>query len=99
LLVKFCSETLGDNGTYLAGAVSGITDVDAITLSMAKMAKSGDNSTLAINTILLAALSNTLVKFIITLTVGSMQLRKPAMIGFGCIFLAGLACFAYILFI
>ncbi|HEX8334778.1 MAG TPA: MgtC/SapB family protein [Segetibacter sp.] len=99
LLVKFCSETFGDNGTYLAGAISGITDVDAITLSMAKVARGSTDSTLAINTILLAALSNTLVKFIITMTVGSVDLRKPAMIGFGCIFLAGLACFGYLLLI
>jgi uncharacterized membrane protein (DUF4010 family) len=31
-LVKVCSEEFGDSGTYIAGAVSGLTDVDAITL-------------------------------------------------------------------
>ncbi len=97
-LVKFCSETFGDNGTYFAGAISGITDVDAITLSMAKMATRGEQYALAINTILLAALSNTLVKFIIVMTVGSVQLRKTAFIGFCAIFLTGLAYFCYNLF-
>jgi uncharacterized membrane protein (DUF4010 family) len=94
-LVKFCSERFGDNGTYFAGAISGITDVDAITLSMAKMASGGEHSVLAINTILLAALSNTLVKFIIVMTLGSVQLRKTAFIGFCAIFLTGLAYFCY----
>jgi uncharacterized membrane protein (DUF4010 family) len=92
-LVKFCSEEFGDNGTYLAGAVSGITDVDAITLSMAKLAKGNENNSLAINTILLAALSNTLVKFIIVMVAGSKAIRKPAMIGFGVIFVVGLGYF------
>lgn len=98
-LVKFCSEEFGDRGTYLAGAISGITDVDAITLSMAKMAQGGEQSVLAINTILLAALSNTLVKFIIVMTVGSVQLRKTAFIGFCAIFLTGLAYFCYNIFV
>jgi uncharacterized membrane protein (DUF4010 family) len=94
-LVKFAGDNFGDNGTYLAGAISGITDVDAITLSMAKMATGGGDASLAINTILLAALSNTLVKFIIVMTVGSVQLRKTAFIGFAAIFLTGLAYFCY----
>jgi len=94
-LVKFASEKFGDSGTYIAGAISGITDVDAITLSMAKMASGGGDASLAINTILLAALSNTLVKFIIVMTVGSVQLRKTAFIGFGAIFFTGLAYFIY----
>lgn len=97
-LVKFCSEEFGDRGTYLAGAISGITDVDAITLSMAKMATGNEQSILAINTILLAALSNTLVKFIIVMTVGSIQLRKTAFIGFCSIFFVGLAYFCYRVF-
>jgi uncharacterized membrane protein (DUF4010 family) len=93
-LVKFANDKFGDNGTYLAGAISGITDVDAITLSMAKMG-SGDQADLAINTILIAALSNTLVKFIIVMVLGSVQLRKTAFIGFCAIFFTGLGYFLY----
>ncbi|MEJ6980137.1 MgtC/SapB family protein [Pedobacter sp. P351] len=95
-LVKYCGENFGDNGTYLAGAISGITDVDAITLSMAKMANTQEASNLAINTILIAALSNTLVKFIIVLILGSLELRKIAFWGFCAIFISVLA---YILFL
>ncbi len=94
-LVKFLSERFGDSGTYIAGAISGITDVDAITLSMAKMATGEAQSIIAINTILIAALSNTLVKFIIVMILGSTQLRKTAFIGFAAIFFTGLG---YLLF-
>jgi uncharacterized membrane protein (DUF4010 family) len=97
-LVKICTEKFGDQGTYFAGAISGITDVDAITLSMAKMATGNEQSILAINTILLAALSNTLVKFIIVMILGSVQLRKSAFIGFCFIFFVGLAYFCYRVF-
>ncbi len=93
-LVKFAGEKFGDSGTYIAGAIAGITDVDAITLSMAKIG-TGEQSALAINTILLAALSNTLVKFIIVMTIGSVELRKAAFIGFCAIFFTGLAYFIY----
>ncbi|MFA6947126.1 MAG: MgtC/SapB family protein [Pedobacter sp.] len=92
-LVKYAGEHFGDNGTYIAGAISGVTDMDAITLSMAKMAKAGGNSVIAINTILIAALTNTLVKFMIVLSVGSVELRKTAFFGFCAIFLTGLAYF------
>ncbi|MBB1283351.1 MgtC/SapB family protein [Flavisolibacter sp. BT320] len=97
LLVKYSSENFGDSGTYIAGALSGITDVDAITLSMAKMATSSENYPIAINTILLAALSNTFVKFCIVMVLGSRQLLRTAAIGFVAIFATGLSFFLYYL--
>lgn len=90
-LVKYGGEHFGDSGTYIAGAISGITDVDAITLSMAKIAKAGGDSALAINTILIAAFTNTLVKFIIVFSIGSRDLRRVAIWGFAAILLSGLA--------
>ncbi len=92
-LVKYSSEQFGDSGTYIAGAISGITDVDAITLSMAKMAREGGNSVLAVNTILIATLSNTLVKFIIVIALGSDILKKIAFWGFMAMFLTGFSYF------
>ena len=92
-LVKYSSVQFGDNGTYIAGAISGITDVDAITLSMAKMAREGGNSVLAVNTILIATLSNTLVKFLIVIALGSDVLKKTAFWGFMAMFLTGFSYF------
>ncbi len=97
LLVKYSSENFGDEGTYIAGAISGITDVDAITLSMAKTATAPETYPLAINTILLAALSNTLVKFCLVMALGSKSLLKTAAIGFAAVFLTGLGFFLFYL--
>jgi len=62
---------------------------------MAKIAKSGGDSVVAINTILIAALSNTMVKFMIVLIIGSVELRKTAFFGFCAIFLTGSACLLF----
>lgn len=91
VLVKYSTENFGDSGAYIAAAISGITDVDAITLSMAKLSQGNGNTALARNAILLAALSNTLVKFGMVLVVGSRSLVKVALIGFVAIFGAGIA--------
>lgn len=97
LLVRYSNENFGSSGTYIAGAISGITDVDAITLSMARLARNDSSSTLAMNTILLAALSNTLVKLCIVLLVGSRKLVKAALPGFIAIFAVGTALFLFYL--
>jgi uncharacterized membrane protein (DUF4010 family) len=60
---------------------------------MAKMSKGGEAADLALNTIILAALSNTILKFIIVLVVGSADLRKTTALGFAVILLIGLAYF------
>ncbi len=53
---------IGEAGIYLTAAVSGLTDVDAITLSLARMAEHPEMLTTAAKGILLAAVVNTLVK-------------------------------------
>jgi uncharacterized membrane protein (DUF4010 family) len=99
LLVQYSTANFGDKGTYLAGLLSGIADLNAITLSMAKMAKSQSASAVAINTIMLASLSNTLVKFLIVLVVGNRNLLKSVSVGFVAIFLTGAGFFLYYLFL
>ena len=39
-VAKAAQVALGDAGLYLAGALAGLTDVDAIALSMAQLAQS-----------------------------------------------------------
>jgi len=48
------------NAVYMVAALAGLTDVDAITLSMAEYARSGDPH-VATSAIVLATLSNTAV--------------------------------------
>jgi uncharacterized membrane protein (DUF4010 family) len=61
---KALSMYLGETGVYLGAIASGLTDVDAITLSMAELSRgTGEVSdATAANAIVLAAASNTLVK-------------------------------------
>lgn len=60
---KGASVYLGTAGTYAAGVVAGLTDVDAITLSMAKLAgQNGLTARVAATTIFLGTASNTVVK-------------------------------------
>ena len=88
---------LGDTGVYVSAALSGIADVDAITLSMARMAGAGTVEVgTASKAIVLAAMVNTTVKGGIVFALGAMSLKKsilPALIsilvvGLGLAYLA-----------
>lgn len=81
-LVVWADERFGQAGTFVAGALAGVTDVDAITLSMARMAQDPGWVTQAMITILIAATVNTLVKFGIVLVVGGPELRRLVIPGF-----------------
>jgi len=68
---------LGAAGLYLAGALAGLTDVDAISLSMANLATtSPDSVKLAVFTIVIAVISNTLVKTGVAAFMGAPALRR-----------------------
>lgn len=68
---------LGSSGLYLAGAIAGLTDVDAITLSMSQLAgREPDHVTIAGRAVVLALVANTLVKGGITAIGGSRPLAK-----------------------
>ncbi len=88
----------GDNGVYLAAALAGITDVDAITLSMASLAKGAIAETTASTAILLAIVTNTLVKAGMSIMLGAVALRRYAIPGFGVLFLTGAAMVVWLVF-
>lgn len=80
---KALSEWLGDTGVYLGAVASGLTDVDAITLSLSELSR-GDGSisdATAANGIVLAAASNTLVKAGIVWAGGSGAIRTAILPG------------------
>jgi uncharacterized membrane protein (DUF4010 family) len=69
-------------GVYLASIVAGLTDVDAITLSLAELSNTGGLPLdTAARAIVLAAMSNTVVKGGIVLSSGSPALRKALLPG------------------
>jgi uncharacterized membrane protein (DUF4010 family) len=76
-VAKAAEAFLGSAGLYLAGALAGLTDVDAISLSMANLALANPaNVSLAGRTILIAVLSNTLVKSGMIISMAAPQLRN-----------------------
>ena len=81
---------LGDALTYLSGALAGIADIDAITISTAKWAVSSpERHRQAAVIILLAVMSNSLFKLCVSLFNGARELRKPVLTGFGLVMLVG----------
>jgi uncharacterized membrane protein (DUF4010 family) len=92
LLSAAAQEYLGNAGVYLSSAIAGLADVDAITLSMAELSRAG--GTVAVDAaklaIVLATLSNTVVKGGIVLTTGSARLRRALLPGLVLMLVAGL---------
>jgi uncharacterized membrane protein (DUF4010 family) len=81
VVAKAAEVYLGETGLYLAGAVAGLTDVDAISLSMANLATADPESLkVAARTIVIAVLSNTLVKTGMAVFLGAPALRRTLLL-------------------
>jgi uncharacterized membrane protein (DUF4010 family) len=75
-------------GLYAGSLVFGATDMDAITLSIARQGELAHGQ--RGNAILLATCSNTVMKFLLVLLFGDRSLRKGVGMGFGAILMATL---------
>jgi uncharacterized membrane protein (DUF4010 family) len=75
LVVEIARTQASAQSLYAVAALAGTTDVDAITLSMVTFARDGGDAATAVTAITLAALSNTLVKTGLALTLGSAAFR------------------------
>ena len=76
--------------TYVSGAIAGLADSDAITISTSKWAAvAPDRLSEAATVILLAILSNTLFKLGISIINGDKSLIRPVGLGFGAVLLLG----------
>jgi uncharacterized membrane protein (DUF4010 family) len=92
VIAKAAQIYLGDTGLYLAGALAGLVDVDAIVLSMANLA-SGDpaSAPAAARTVMIAMISNTLVKGGMAMFLGAPGLRRAMAPAVATTLLAGAA--------
>ncbi|GGK44626.1 MULTISPECIES: MgtC/SapB family protein [Flavobacteriaceae] len=90
LLVSYASTAYGAKGIYISSAISALSDIDAIAISVSKLGGSTINFLTAQNAILLATLANTLVKIGIAIWTGSKALKKYVLIGYSFIFIAGI---------
>jgi uncharacterized membrane protein (DUF4010 family) len=91
LVVKLTERYAPVEGLYVVAAVAGLTDVDAITLSMAEFARDSADLGTAAAAIAIAALSNTLVKCGMVVALGSRPLRQRLTLATAAILAVGLA--------
>lgn len=89
ILVPAAKQWLDTSGLYVLSAVSGLADVDAILISLARLHGAGGLSTVATVTALgLATLANMATKVGIAWTTGGSQVGKPVLFGY----LAAMSC-------
>lgn len=93
LMVSYTNEYFGQKGIYITSAIAGLTDINAITISVSKLAGNTLSLLTAQNAIVLATISNTIIKIGISLWAGSRELRKLVAIGYGLIFIAAILAF------
>ncbi|MBN1121153.1 MAG: MgtC/SapB family protein [Anaerolineae bacterium] len=90
IVVRVAQDQFGDAGVYAASFITGLTDVDAITLSVSELAKFGQLDTdVAAMAVIIGSVMNTLSKGVIAYSVGSKELRKTIVWAFGVMVLAG----------
>jgi uncharacterized membrane protein (DUF4010 family) len=93
-LVKMCSQADLSDGLLALSFVSGLTDMDAIALSVTQDLKIGGVTiTLATQAIVLAAIANTILKASLVFVIGSAELKKHILYALGATVLAGAASF------
>lgn len=91
LLSRLLTDWLGHTGIYLLAGISGITDVDAFTLSISQLVDKGITAQIAATGILLAAAVNTIVKGLIVVVISRGDMAKWVVSVFICLILVGLA--------
>ena len=94
LVVKIVSDLDLPGGLYVVAALAGLTDVDAISLSMAQHARGGATLVATI-AIVIATLANTAVKAGMAASIGSAGYRRLILAATGLIAVVGVAAIAY----
>jgi uncharacterized membrane protein (DUF4010 family) len=80
LVLAIVQQYFPQGGAYAVAALAGTTDVDAITLGSATLASNGDaTSDVAAGSIVIATLTNTIVKCAMSATLGGRLLRRAAL--------------------
>ena len=91
LVGQWLKEWFGDAGVYALAAVSGIADVDAITLSLTRMSQSAITTETAVIGIVLASAVNNIVKSGMAGVIGPAALGTRVALPMGLSLVAGLA--------
>ena len=90
LLASWMNDVFAETGVYIVAFISGLTDLDAITISNLNLVSSQTLSAqTAMIAIIIAYIANLLFKYSIVLIVGSKAMRLPIAMGFAT-FLLGI---------
>jgi uncharacterized membrane protein (DUF4010 family) len=91
VVVAAAKKYFGNSGLYVAAALSGLTDVDAITLSSARLVSTSHlEASTAWRLILLGGLANVVFKMGLVLVLGARYFIIPALTGLGGALLGGM---------
>jgi uncharacterized membrane protein (DUF4010 family) len=93
LLMAYAGDRFGAAGVYVGSVLSGLTNMDAITLSMSRLANTPNALSLASNAIIIAGVANTVMKYLIVVFVGAPPLKKDVLLGFSAIAFTGVLWF------
>lgn len=92
LVVAAAREHFGNSGLYVAAALSGLTDMDAITLSTSRLVSTAHlDTTTAWRMILLGGMANVVFKMGLVIVLGARTFIKPAIMGLGAALIGGAA--------
>jgi uncharacterized membrane protein (DUF4010 family) len=95
LAVAAAREHFGDSGLYIAAAISGLTDMDAITLSTSRLVSTSYlEPATAWRMIMVGGLANIVFKAGLVLALGARAFIKPVLLGMGASILGGVAILA-----
>jgi uncharacterized membrane protein (DUF4010 family) len=86
---RAAQEYLGTQGMYLAAAVSGVVDVDAVTIAFTRLGAASDGWQAPAAAVTIAVVTNTLVKLGIALAAGGSGFRQSVTIALGVMAIVG----------
>ncbi|HVR18303.1 MAG TPA: DUF4010 domain-containing protein [Polyangiaceae bacterium] len=88
-VAKAAEHYAGSSGLYASAVLAGLADVDAITLSFVELHRSGLDAAVATTGIVLAVITNTLVKVGISAVTGGKALGTQVALMLGAVIVAG----------
>jgi uncharacterized membrane protein (DUF4010 family) len=91
MLISFASTTVGRSGVFASAALLGLTDMDALTLSMNRLGTAPDLVPLAARAIAIGVLGNGALKISLALGLGGPAYRRLAASGLFALMLSGAA--------
>ena len=96
LAVHYLKVWIGTGGVYAAAALSGVTDVDALTISVSKLIGDDLTALSGATAIFIAASVNTAVKAGISMAVGGKALGRRVISVYAAVLIAGVACLWFV---